>query len=267
MQTGSYSFDDFKQSHQELERLRQQAMQIEPFETALLRSAGLAPGMKALDIGCGPGVVSCLMARMVGESGEVLGIDASDDLMGVAQAMGVDAGVNNLSFQKADIYQLDLPPNSFDFAYSRLVFQHLTHPQVALEKLFDTIKPGGTVCIADIDDAWLSIEPEPEAFRSLVDRSAEVQANQGGDRFVGHKLGALLERSGFRDVDVQIMPITSKMIGMQNFIDIGLGFRVFATSSDEEHEQAKQELEALNAATQGPGSWGFLATFAASGKK
>lgn len=267
METGSYSFDDFKKSHQELERLKQQAMQIEPFETALLRSAGLAPGMKALDIGCGPGVVSCLMARMVGESGEVLGIDASEDLMGVAQAMGVEAGVNNLSFQKTDIYQLDLPSNSFDFAYSRLVFQHLANPQAALEKIFDAIKPGGTVCIADIDDAWLSIEPEPQAFRSLIDRSAQVQANQGGDRFVGHKLGSLLERSGFCDVDVQIMPVTSKMIGMKNFIDIGLGFRVFATSSDEDHEQAKQELQALHAATQSPDAWGFLATFAATGKK
>ncbi|NKB77720.1 MAG: methyltransferase domain-containing protein [Gammaproteobacteria bacterium] len=267
LETGSYSFDGFTESHKELERLKQQAQQIEPFETSLLQAAGLKPGMKALDVGCGPGVVSCLMARMVGDDGDVLGVDASDDLMGVAEQMGQAAGVNNLSFQKADIYQLDLPENSFDFAYSRLVFQHLTDPQSALKKLLGVLKPGGILCVADIDDDWLSIEPEPAAFRTLIDRSTRVQAGQGGDRFIGHKLGAYMESAGFNDVDVHVMPITSKMMGMKNFLDIGLGFRAFATSNDEEHEVAKRELQTLSELSHRPGSWGFLAIFASMGKK
>jgi len=267
METGSYSFDGFTESQQELERLIKQAKQIEPFEQSVLQSAGLAKGMKALDVGCGPGLVSCLMAKLVGEQGEVLGVDASDDLLETANAMGKIAEAANLNFQKANIYTLDLEENHFDFIYSRLVFQHLEDPKTALQQLLRVLKPGGILCIADIDDDWLSIEPEPAAFKSLIQRSAQTQAKQGGDRFIGHKLGCYLEQSGFGAVNVNIMPLNSRMMGMRNFLDIGISFRIFATSNEAEHEQAKSELQTLQQLIDTPNAWGFLAIFIATGSK
>ena len=267
METGSYSFDGFTESHKELERLLKQAKQIEPFELSVLQSAGLTEGMKALDLGCGPGIISCLMAKMVGSSGTVLGVDASDDLLTTAKQVGQVSETSNVSFLKADVYELDLPENSVDFIYSRLVFQHLNKPQLAIDQLMKVLKPGGILCIADIDDDWLSIEPEPAAFKSLIKRSSQTQALQGGDRFIGHKLGSLMQKSGLDSVNVNIMPLNSQMMGMRNFIDLGLSFRVFATINDEEHELAKKELQALQFLADIPEAWGFLAIFISTGKK
>ena len=267
METGSYAFDGFTDSQKELERLMKQAKQIEPFEQSVLQSAGLTEGMKALDVGCGPGIISCLMAKMVGNNGEVLGVDASDDLLATANTIGKTSDLQNITFQKADVFALDIPENSIDFIYSRLVFQHLHDPQAAMEQLLRVLKPGGILCIADIDDDWLSIEPEPEAFKSLIKRSTQAQAQLGGDRFVGHKLGSYLQKSGFDGVNVNVMPLSSHMMGMRNFLDIGISFRAFATINDEAQEQAKNELQALQFLVDVPEAWGFLAIFVATGKK
>lgn len=267
METGSYTFDGFTDSQAELARLMQQAKQIEPFEQSVLQSAGLSSGMTALDVGCGAGFVTALMAKMVGEDGEVLGVDASDDLLATAHAIGAASEVDNISFQKADIYQLMLPENSVDFVYSRLVFQHLQDPLAALQQLHRVLKPGGILCIADIDDAWLSIEPEPDAFKSLIQRAAGVQATQGGDRFIGHKLGSYLQKSGFDGVDVNVMSLNSQMMGMRNFLDVGISFRAFATLDGAADPQAQKELQALDCLVEIPEAWGFLGIFIASGKK
>ena len=267
METGSYLFDGFTQSHKELERLKQQARQIEPFETHLLRSAGLKAGMKVLDAGCGPGVVSSLMARLVGKDGQVLGVDASEELLAAARTLADAEGLGNLTFEKGDIYDMELGNSSFDFIYSRLVFQHLTHPLKALEGLMHVLKPGGILCISDIDDKWLSLSPEPESFQSLVNRSVEFQAQQGGDRMIGHKLGSWLTRSGFTDLDVQVMPVTSKMMGMRQFLQIGMSFRIFAAADDEARNLARSEFESICELAEIPEAWGFLAVFVATGKK
>jgi ubiquinone/menaquinone biosynthesis C-methylase UbiE len=268
MTSGSYNFDGFNESQQELERLMQQASELEPMELSLLQAAGLTAGMKALDIGCGPGIVSCMMAKKTGPQGEVWGIDISSDLLAVAEKVGKASGLNNIHFKAANVYELDFPEQSFDFIYARLVFQHLPEPQAALQELYRVLKPGGIICLADIDDNWLSIEPEPDAFQSLIKRSSQVQSQQGGDRYIGHKLGALIERAGFNAVDLNTIPLTSRTFGMRNFLNLGISFRVYATNNEEEHTIAKTELNELEKCLiDTPNSWGIMSIFVATGKK
>ncbi len=64
-------------TEQELERLMTQSQLFEPFTAQLFRDAGIAPGMRVLDVGSGSGDVSFLAARMVGPSGHVVGVDRS----------------------------------------------------------------------------------------------------------------------------------------------------------------------------------------------
>ncbi|NOX99693.1 MAG: methyltransferase domain-containing protein [Verrucomicrobia bacterium] len=267
METRSYEFDNFGDGSSELERLGKQANRTEVFELSILQEAGLREGMSAIDVGCGPGLVSLTMAKVVGPKGKVIGIDTSQDLLKAAEKSQESAGLENVSFHEADAYDIDLPEETFDFAYSRLVFQHLAEPQVALDQILNVLKPGGLMCLVDIDDQWLSVEPEPEAFRKMVDRSVQIQAEQGGDRYIGHKLGAFLERAGFDAVDMRILPMTSRMMGMRSFLDIGMGFRTHTEGDKAAQNKAENELEELYTLVEDTRAWGFMAIFVATGQK
>jgi SAM-dependent methyltransferase len=73
-------------SERELDRLTAQARFIEPITRRFFVEAGIAPGMSVLDVGCGAGDVSFLAAELVGESGEVVGVDAASEPITLARS-------------------------------------------------------------------------------------------------------------------------------------------------------------------------------------
>lgn len=263
---GSYKFEADPNVAEELDRLRQQAATAAPLERKVLVDSGLSQGMRALDMACGPGLVSIEMARLVGESGSVLGIDISDSLLAVAERYAHTENVKNVSFQHGNVYELGLEDNSFDFIYARMFVQHLERPEKAFSELFRILKPGGTLCIMDIDDAWLSIHPEPAVFSRYIERAVAGQRQNGGDRHVGRKLGGYLQKAGLTEVDVNILPITSNKIGMANFINIALAFR-WKLTEEGQREEARSEFGEIESALSGEHGWGFLGIFIAVGRK
>ncbi|MCB1734536.1 MAG: methyltransferase domain-containing protein [Gammaproteobacteria bacterium] len=262
---GSYAFGSFDENQKELDRLKQQAAIATALERQLLSRAGLREGMDVLDMACGPGIVSCEIARMVG-NGRVTGVDLSPDLLKEAQAAADAAGLTNLRFQQANVYELDLGEAQFDFIYARFLFQHLEHPERAFEAALRTLKPGGILAILDIDDDWLTLFPEPETFTSFTQRAAQAQQARGGDRHVGRKLGTLLARNGFDQVGVFVHTVTSADLGMRNFLDITTGFKL-EQLSDEQKQLGQAEEAVIRQISDDPEAWGFAAVFVATGHK
>ena len=164
-QAGTYAFGDFDENSKELKRLSQQASIALDMERKLWKDCGLKDGMKAIDLACGPGITSNAIAQLI-PNGEVLGVDISQELINVAKANNQKNPADNLLFQTGNVYELDLKENSFDFAYSRFLFQHLAHPVQALKNVLRILKPGGIYCIADVDDGWLMVYPELKEFTS-----------------------------------------------------------------------------------------------------
>lgn len=266
---GSYAFGSFDENQKELDRLKQQAAASETLERNILARAGLKAGMNVLDMACGPGVVSCLMARMVGD-GRVTGVDLSADLLNEARAAAASAGLGNVRFEQANVYELDQAPDQvpgqFDFVYARFLFQHLEFPEKALAAASKVLKPGGVLAILDIDDDWLTLYPEPETFTSFTRRAAEAQQSRGGDRHIGRKLGTLLTRNGFAGVGVAVDTVTSADLGMKNFLDITTGFKLEQLTDREKLLGAAEEAEIRKLADD-PEAWGFAAVFVATGRK
>ena len=83
---------------EELDRLARQARLIEPITRRIFLDAGLRGGMRVLDVGCGAGDVSFLVAGIVGSSGSVVGCDRSDDAIRAATARAKQAGMHNVTF-------------------------------------------------------------------------------------------------------------------------------------------------------------------------
>src|SRR3954471_8494829 len=86
-------------SSEEVARLDVQAAAIAPATALLLQAGGIAPGMRVLDLGTGPGHVASMAAELVGPDGFVLGVDQSLPLLEVAERRRREAGAGNVAFR------------------------------------------------------------------------------------------------------------------------------------------------------------------------
>ncbi|CAM2010241.1 methyltransferase domain-containing protein [Acanthopleuribacter pedis] len=265
-EAGSYAFDALPESEAELRRLQRQARELAPVEQKIFQLAGLREGDRALDIGCGPGLVSVLLANYVGAGGSVAGVDISETLLTQARAYAESQQAETVTFQHGSVYDLNLDGPAFDFVYARLFFQHLAKPADALAQIVSHLRPGGRLCIVDIDDGWLSLVPEPEVYARFHENSVAGQAAVGGDRFVGRKLGRYLQQAGLVDVAVTILPMSSAVFGMETFLDVAVSPK-WKMTAETQREQAHRDYQTLRALIDDPHAWGFLGLFVATGVK
>ncbi|MGE5704326.1 MAG: methyltransferase domain-containing protein [Clostridia bacterium] len=259
----SYQYDTWKDRETELQRLRRQATLLTKKELDALHRFGLRDGMSVLDAACGPGQFSATLSSVLPNS-KIVGIDINETLLEEAKRM-VEAGDTKLLFEQADVY--DLPfCEEFDFIYCRLLFQHLSNPQKALQSLNKALRPNGILCIMDIDDEWLAIEPAVPSFEYLRERSCEYQAFLGGDRRVGKKLRNYLKHAGFAHLQVDLLPTNTDEIGMELFIDIIATFRV-EQARNLGVQDADKYLQQLRDTARENDLFGIVAPFVVAGRK
>ena len=151
------SFDDadhgdyvFGHSDQELERLNAQARLIDPMTQRIFRSAGVATGMRVLDVGSGAGDVAFLAAQLVGETGEVIGVDRSPIAVETATSRAADRGLDNVSFRLGDPAETVFD-NAFDAVIGRYVLMFQPDPAAMLRNLVVHARPGGTIVFHEVD--------------------------------------------------------------------------------------------------------------------
>lgn len=262
---GSYTFGQFEKNAEELERLKLQATVALKQEQKIWVQSGLRPGMKVLDLACGPGFTACELARAVGD-GDVTGVDINEELIATAHQAKASEGVENVSFRLGNLYELDLPENSFDFVYARFVFQHLEKPESALSNVWNVLKPGGVLCILDVDDNWTSFSPESDAFVKFIRKTGAGQKRTGGNRLIGGQLFGLLTRAGYQKVSTKIQPITSEEIGVKYFLGVVVSFRLEVLTKLQKL-LALPQLRKIKKAASHPNAWGALGIFVITGSK
>ena len=110
----------------------------------------LRPGMRVLDIGCGPGSITLDLAQRVAP-GEVVCVDASEAVVGLARQSAVDAGDVGTRFEVADAMALPFADDSFDVVHAHQVLQHVGDPVGLLREMARVTRPGGLVAARDAD--------------------------------------------------------------------------------------------------------------------
>lgn len=263
---GSYKFGQFEKNAEELERLKIQATVAIDIEREMWRHAGLRPGMKVLDLACGPGFTACELAKTVGSEGHITGIDINEELIAVAHQARASERVENVSFSTGNVYELTLPEHSFDFVYARFVFQHLKKPHLALKNILRVLKPGGVLCVLDIDDNWTSFTPESAAFVKFIRKAGAGQKCKGGNRLIGSQLFGMLSEAGFKTVSTKIRPITTEELGMRMFLGVAILFRMEMLNKFQKL-LALPQLRKIKRAAQAPNAWGSLGVFVTTGTK
>lgn len=131
------------------------------------------PGQSILEVGCGTGVFLPLLAREVGPSGRVNGVDYSAGMVTDAGNKMAAAGLSQVvTVQEGDACHLPFPDDSFDAAHCERVLMHLEDPNVALREMVRVVRPGGRVVVGEPDWAGFRIDhPDREEFDALFRRS------------------------------------------------------------------------------------------------
>ncbi len=179
---------------------------------SILQLLNVASDLTVLDVGSGFGLLAfelCAQAPM-----RVIGLDIDPALVRHADRLRhrlSDTGFfhekSELSYCVGDLMDLPLEDASVDFAITREVFQFLPDPQAAMDELVRVTRPGGLVCVSDMDDQLYLTYPAPSAaFTRLHAALVELQVERGGDRHIGRKLSSLLRTSGCSIASVVVVP-------------------------------------------------------------
>lgn len=182
-------------SNTELERLIKQASFYGVLSEQALRMAGIAPGMRVLDVGCGSGDVSFLAASLVGPNGSVTGIDKGVATIELASQRAVQANITNVRFEVGDIMQYQ-PNEKVDIVVGRLILIHLPDPVAALRHLSSMLKPGGIILFEEVDITTSRSVPTSALFSNTIDRLTQTFRRAGLEPDTGSHLYSLFNQAG-----------------------------------------------------------------------
>jgi ubiquinone/menaquinone biosynthesis C-methylase UbiE len=179
----------------EIQRLLLQARLYDNDTEHALRRAGLRPGMRVLDVGCGPGDVSFVAARLVGPAGTVLGVDAAAEIIEVARTRAAEQGLSWVSFEQTTIADIALH-EPVDAVIGRLILMHLPDPVSALRQLAGLLPPGGVIAFCETDISGVRSVPETPHFRAVTEGITSAFRGVGLDPEFGTTLHSLFQRAG-----------------------------------------------------------------------
>lgn len=117
---------------------------------AIIEHAGIQPGMKVLDVGCGPGRLTVPAAQSVGPGGEVLAIDVQPAMLRRAQARAQAAHLHNIRFQQAGAGEGKIGRGLYDRALLVTVLGEIPDRDAALREIYAALKPGGILSVAEV---------------------------------------------------------------------------------------------------------------------
>jgi SAM-dependent methyltransferase len=148
-------------SERELERLATQARVTDPITRGFFRDAGIGPGMRVLDVGCGAGDTTALVAGLVGETGEVVGVDRVAAAVAAARARAEAHRLHNVSFLEGDPAEMVFE-RPFDAVTGRYVPQFQRDPAAMLRKIAAHVRRGASIVFQECDwDGARSSPPSP----------------------------------------------------------------------------------------------------------
>jgi 2-polyprenyl-3-methyl-5-hydroxy-6-metoxy-1,4-benzoquinol methylase len=178
----------------EIQRLLRQGRLYNDHTEHALRSAGLQPGMRVLDVGCGPGDVSFVAARLVGPTGTVVGVDAAE-IIELARARAAEQGVSTVRFEQTTIADIALD-EPVDAVIGRLILMHLPDPVSALRRLAALVRPGGVIAFCETDIGAVRSVPDTPRFRAVTQGIVSAFRAVGLDPEFGTTLHGLFQRAG-----------------------------------------------------------------------
>ncbi|MBU7028201.1 MAG: class I SAM-dependent methyltransferase [Theionarchaea archaeon] len=181
------------------ERLRTRNTWLNPLTEQALSGITFDSGMKCIDLGCGIGDMTCLLARKVMHSGSATGVDINSEFIRVAKKHAQSKSINNVYFTRCDVHNVAAADESFDFVFCRTVLMHLTRPLSVLHEMRRLAKVGGIVFVQEHDLAsWYC-----KSFDKKCNKLFEYYCRLFNP-YMGRSLVGLFKKAKFEDPEVQV---------------------------------------------------------------
>jgi SAM-dependent methyltransferase len=182
----------------EHERLREQAGAL----VDLLHFDSAYPsGSTVLEAGCGVGAQTVTLAQRSPEA-RFTSVDISADSIAEAGRRADRAGLTNVQFRQADIFELPFDAESFDHVFVCFLLEHLSRPVDALAVLNGLLRPGGSITVVEGDHGSAYFHPDSPAAHAAIQCQVELQAEAGGNALIGRQLYPLMVDAGLDAVRV-----------------------------------------------------------------
>lgn len=173
-----------------------------PIARRLVAALGVAPGERALDVGCGRGAALFALARAVGPGGRATGIDLSPRMVAATRADVRARGLRHVEVLHMDACAPKLPSHGFDVLSASFVLFFLPAPVAALRAWRGLLVPGGRLGLATFDESgagWLE-----DVFRPHLPPPA---FGGGGPYDTDEQVERLVRAGGFEDVRAESCPL------------------------------------------------------------
>lgn len=182
-------------SDRELERLRLQAQLIDPISRQFLIEAGIASGMRVLDVGSGAGDVAFLAAKLVGPAGQVVGVDRSAAALARARTRAEGQSLANVTFRESELSAMTFD-QPFDAAIGRYVLCFQPDPVSTLRTIAKLVRPGGIILFHEPDREQMRSFPPAPTYDRACQWLGEAYRRSGVDVRIGIKLYTMFLAAG-----------------------------------------------------------------------
>jgi SAM-dependent methyltransferase len=187
-------------------RLDALARVLWPTTHALFQRAGVAQGMRCLDLGCGGGHVTLELARLVGDAGHVVGIDMDSAKLQIARQRAAEQQLR-VTFLEGNVDDLT-DQEQYDCVYARFLLTHLRQPADLVQRMVGALRPDGVLIVEDIEISGVFAYPRCPALERHVQLYTAVAQRRGGDPDIGPKLPSLLRDAGIEDLQLNVVQPT-----------------------------------------------------------
>lgn len=184
-------------SEEEVQRYQIMASMAAQQERASWELAGIVPGAVVADVGCGPAATAVELAKAVGPTGRVIGVEREAGTLETARRLVEAAGVRNVELRQGDAEATGLPEATVDVAVLRHVLAHNGgREQAIVDHLAGLVRPGGSVYLVDVDLTAVRVLDGERELVELQERYVAFHRGLGNDPMVGLRLGQLLDGAG-----------------------------------------------------------------------
>ncbi len=172
----------------------QRAPGFQASKRIVLEAMALGPGQSALEVGCGPGADLIDLIDVVGPSGRLVGLDASEMMLAEARRRAEARGAT-IRFEHGDVEALPFADGAFDACRAARLLVHLADPARAIAEMARVVRPGGRVVVYDFDwGSFIIDHPDKPTTRTFVATYSDSLQNG----WIGRQLPRLFKQQHLR---------------------------------------------------------------------